>query len=46
MQLAELHLAQGHREEAATALSAIDTSSLDSRRITDRLATLHRTLAV
>ncbi|MGW1641500.1 hypothetical protein [Streptomyces lavendulae] len=45
VQLAELHLAQGHREEAAAALRAIDTSSLDSRRITDRLATLHRTLA-
>ncbi|MFI7352124.1 twin-arginine translocation signal domain-containing protein [Streptomyces sp. NPDC049936] len=44
VQLAELQLAQGEREQAAATVSGIDASSLDSRRITDRLATVRRTL--
>ncbi|WP_247721212.1 hypothetical protein [Streptomyces sennicomposti] len=44
VQLAELQLARGEREQAAATVSAIDASSLDSRRITDRLATVRHTL--
>ncbi|MCZ0984062.1 twin-arginine translocation signal domain-containing protein [Streptomyces diastatochromogenes] len=44
VQLAELQLAQGEHEQAAATVAGIDASSLDSRRITDRLATVHRTL--
>lgn len=44
VQLAELQLAQGEREKAAATASALDHSSLDSRRITDRLTTVRRTL--
>ncbi|MFF8317918.1 twin-arginine translocation signal domain-containing protein [Streptomyces bobili] len=44
VQLAELQLAQGEREQAAATVTDLDASSLDSRRITDRLATVRRTL--
>ncbi|KOT93215.1 hypothetical protein ADK86_19445 [Streptomyces sp. NRRL F-5755] len=35
-QLAETHLAQGDREQAAHTIAAFDAPSLDSRRITGR----------
>ncbi|MBT2469373.1 twin-arginine translocation signal domain-containing protein [Streptomyces sp. ISL-66] len=44
VQLAELHLLQGDREGAAATVAALDHSSLDSRRIADRLANVQRTL--
>lgn len=44
VQLAELQLAQGDRERAAATVAVLDHSSLDSRRISDRLATVQRTL--
>lgn len=44
VQLAELQLAQGEREQAAATVDAIDATSLDSRRISGRLSVLQRTL--
>jgi hypothetical protein len=44
VQLAELQLAQGEPERAAATVTALDHSSLDSRRIADRLAAVQRTL--
>ena len=44
VQLAELQLAQGDRERAAATTNAVDASSLDSRRISGRLADLRHTL--
>ncbi|WP_331727130.1 twin-arginine translocation signal domain-containing protein (plasmid) [Streptomyces sp. NBC_01213] len=44
VQLAELQLAQGEREQAADTVTRIDHSCLDSRRISGRLATVQRTL--
>ncbi|MFF0142701.1 twin-arginine translocation signal domain-containing protein, partial [Streptomyces sp. NPDC005227] len=44
VQLAELQLAQGEREQAAATVSRLDHSSLDSRRISDRLTAVRRTL--
>lgn len=44
VQLAELQLLQKEREKAAATAGGIDLSSLDSRRITDRLAAVHRAL--
>ncbi|MFE6398079.1 hypothetical protein [Streptomyces alboflavus] len=45
VQLAELRLAQGDLAHARTAAAVVDTSALSSRHISDRLATIHRTLA-
>jgi hypothetical protein len=42
VQLAELQLAQGHRDQAASTAAAIDATAIDSPRIGDRLATVHR----
>ena len=44
VQRAELQLAQGDRERAAATVAAIDASSLDSRRITGRLAEVQHAL--
>ncbi|MFJ2752806.1 hypothetical protein [Streptomyces sp. NPDC087297] len=44
VQLAELQLARGDRQRAAATVAALDHSSLDSRRISDRLAIVQRTL--
>ncbi|MEV6456532.1 MULTISPECIES: tetratricopeptide repeat protein [Streptomyces] len=44
VQLAELQLARGEREQAAATVTRLDHSSLDSRRIADRLAAVRRTL--
>ncbi|WP_369384129.1 hypothetical protein [Streptomyces sp. cg36] len=45
VQLAELQLAQHHHEQAAATLAALDTASLDSRRITTRLTAVQHALA-
>jgi tetratricopeptide (TPR) repeat protein len=45
VQLAELQVAQGHLDRAATTVADIDTGALSSQRITERLAVVHRTLA-
>ncbi|MER5757694.1 transcriptional regulator [Streptomyces sp. NPDC002082] len=44
VQLAELQLAQGERDQAAATITQLDSSSLDSRRITDRITAVQRTL--
>ncbi|MFE5730227.1 hypothetical protein ACFQ7A_04845 [Streptomyces sp. NPDC056528] len=44
VQLAELQTARGEHERAAETVARIDASTLDSRRISDRLATVRRTL--
>ncbi|MEV5982868.1 hypothetical protein [Streptomyces sp. NPDC052114] len=44
VQLAELQLAQGEREQAAHTITRLDAASLDSSRITGRLATVQRAL--
>ncbi|MEV5598895.1 hypothetical protein [Streptomyces sp. NPDC052496] len=44
VQLAELHLAQGEREQAAHTVAALNNASLDSRRIASRLAAVQHTL--
>ncbi|MFE7451478.1 hypothetical protein [Streptomyces griseus] len=44
VQLAELQIAQGDLTRATATVAAIDTSALSSRRIGDRLATIHHTL--
>ena len=45
VQLAELQVAQGHLDRAATTVADIDTGALSSQRITERLAVVHQTLA-
>ncbi|MEF3119490.1 tetratricopeptide repeat protein [Streptomyces chrestomyceticus] len=44
VQLAEIHLAQGEHEQAAHTIATLDATSLDSRRITGRLAAVQHTL--
>ncbi|MFE5940175.1 transcriptional regulator [Streptomyces sp. NPDC056470] len=44
VQLAKLQLDLGEREQAAATVQTIDSSNLDSRRITTRLAAVQRTL--
>jgi hypothetical protein len=44
VQLAELQLARGELERAAATVAGIDADSLDSRRITGRLADVRRAL--
>jgi tetratricopeptide (TPR) repeat protein len=44
VQLAELQLGQGKRDQAVATVTTLDASSLDSRRIADRLAAVRRTL--
>ncbi|MFI2241124.1 hypothetical protein [Streptomyces chrestomyceticus] len=44
VQLAEIHLAQGDREQAVHTIATLDATSLDSRRITGRLAAVQHTL--
>ncbi len=46
VQLAELHLARGEHEQAAHTVAALQHTSLDSRRITGRLAAVQRTLTL
>ncbi|MFF3275941.1 hypothetical protein ACFYWU_34125 [Streptomyces chrestomyceticus] len=46
VQLAEIHLAQGEREQAAHTVAALQHASLDSRRITGRLAAVQRILTL
>ncbi|WP_241266785.1 hypothetical protein [Streptomyces scabichelini] len=46
VQLAELHVAQGDLDRAATTVAAIDAAAISSRRIGERLAVVHRTLAI
>ncbi|MFI1172815.1 hypothetical protein [Streptomyces melanogenes] len=45
VQLAELQLAQRENEQAATTIADLDTASLDSHRITTRLAAVQHNLA-
>ncbi|MET9915386.1 hypothetical protein ABZZ74_53915 [Streptomyces sp. NPDC006476] len=45
VQLAELQVAQGNLQSAERTASQIDTSALNSQRIADRLATVHRAIA-
>ncbi|MFJ2833576.1 twin-arginine translocation signal domain-containing protein [Streptomyces sp. NPDC087263] len=45
VQLAELQVAQGDTDRAALTVARLNTSALSSRRIADRLATVHRALA-
>jgi tetratricopeptide (TPR) repeat protein len=45
VQLAELQVAQGDISRAKATVAAIDTTAVSSRRIGDRLATVHRALA-
>ncbi|MFK8851737.1 hypothetical protein [Streptomyces sp. Ac-502] len=44
VQLAEIHLAQSEHEQAAHTVAALDATSLDSRRITGRIAAVQHTL--
>lgn len=44
VQLAELQLVLGEREQAAATINGLDPRSLDSRRINSRLLTVQRTL--
>lgn len=44
VQLAELQLAQGEREQATATIHQLDATSLDSRRITDRITAVQRAL--
>ncbi|GAA2467555.1 hypothetical protein ACFPFX_11030 [Streptomyces mauvecolor] len=45
VQLAEIQLVQGDLARARATVMRVDTSALRSRHISDRLATVHRTLA-